>query len=298
MMTTNSRRGASLLEVMSAIIMLGIAIPPLIGLFTQVGHQSVDQIYQDAAVVYAEALLEEIVSKEFEDPQLGQGSFGREEKSRIFYDDIDDYDSMSNSPPVHRDGTQLDELSGFTRTVVVENVSSLAPNAVKPMADGSTNLKRIKVVVGWTAGRGGELQLSTLRSRLPAAAPTGEPLDIAKSQASAKRKSSRSLQLELTSIDAADVVLNAFSLDTKAGNSTTRLKLQSKDIWRESKGSKLPLAKTSLNRGTSSQRTVAAGAKRRLEIHFKDRPKGKKAYKLEVFYADGRSSQLDFTISW
>lgn len=294
----NRCRGASLLEVMSAIVMLSITIPPLLGLFTQVAGRSVDQIYQDAAVVYAEALMEEIVSKKFEDPQLGQGSFGKEEKSRLLFDDVDDFDGLENSPPIHLDGSKLNDLSGFTRSVVVENVSALAPDAVGGVKDGSTNLKRIQVTVKWSGGRGGELWLSTLRSRLPQSAALDNPIDADASAKTAKRKSARSMQLELVSIDAADVRLEAFSLGSTSKNELVKLKLHSKEIWRHKRGKKLPIGKTSMNRGSNSQRTIPAGERPRLELQLEDKPRGSKSYTLTLYFSDGRSSVVNFDITW
>ena len=81
--------GATLTEAVVAIIVLAIAIPPLVVLFTEVAAHSADDTYQGVAVTYADGLLEEIVSKAFEDPQLSSGSFGTEEGSRASYDDYD-----------------------------------------------------------------------------------------------------------------------------------------------------------------------------------------------------------------
>jgi len=97
---------------------------------------------------------------------VGGSSFGTEEALRAAYDDIDDFDGASESPPRRIDGTPLDDYTGFTRTVSVVNVTAADPDAAVPEADGSTGLKRVTVTVTWTGGRGGELSLSTLRARL------------------------------------------------------------------------------------------------------------------------------------
>ena len=99
----------------------------------------------------------------FEDPDLGAGSFGTEEASRSAYDDIDDYDGLSNSPPERINGTALSDYGGVTRSATVDNVLLTDPDPVTPEADGSTDFKRIRVTVAWTGGGGGELTLATLR---------------------------------------------------------------------------------------------------------------------------------------
>ncbi len=164
--TRRGCQGTTLIEAVTAILVLGVAIPPLVGLFTEVASHSADATYQTVGLGYAEALMEEIVSKEFEDPDGAQGSFGTEEAGRSGYDDIDDYDGFSNSPPQRLDGTSLDDYGGFTRSVVVENVLDTDPDPSSPEGDGSTALKRIRVTVSWTSGRGGEISLTTQRARL------------------------------------------------------------------------------------------------------------------------------------
>ncbi|MFT5052296.1 MAG: type II secretory pathway pseudopilin PulG [Chlamydiales bacterium] len=170
--------GFSLVEAVMAIVVLGIAIPPLVSMFRVVARNSVDETFQDVALAYANGLMEEIASKGFEDPDLASGSFGTEEGSRGSYDDVDDFDGLSNSPPEQLNGTDLDDFGGFTRSVVVENVTSADPDATIPETDGNTDLKRIEVTVAWTGGRGGELMLSTLIAKGSGPEPEGfGPLD-------------------------------------------------------------------------------------------------------------------------
>ncbi len=166
MRTSTNNRGATLIECVTAIVVLAIAIPPLVGLFREVAQHSADDTYQGVAVTYAEGLMEEIVSKAFEDPDLAGGSFGTEEGSRSAYDDIDDYDGLSNSPPERINGTALNDYGGFTRSATVDNVLSTDPDPVTPEADGSTDYKRIRVTVAWTGAGGGEITLTTLRTKL------------------------------------------------------------------------------------------------------------------------------------
>ena len=158
--------GFTLIEAIMMIVVLGIAIPPLVYLYQQVSVRSVDHRYQMVALAYAQGMVDEIVSKPFEDADLATGSFGTEEGARASYDDIDDFDGWSQSPPQQINGTQMKDYGGFTRTVTVDNVAAADPDPVMPQTDGSTNFKRIKVTVAWTGGRGGEITLTTLRTML------------------------------------------------------------------------------------------------------------------------------------
>lgn len=161
-----NNRGVTLVEAVASIIVLSIAIPPLVSLFTEVAAHDAHHTQQSVAVTYADALMEEVVSKAFEDPGEATGSFGTEEGSRAAFDDIDDFDGLSNSPPERIDGTSLSDYSGFTRSVAVDNVTAADPDPATPAADGTTEFKRIRVTVAWTGAGGGEFTITTLRTKL------------------------------------------------------------------------------------------------------------------------------------
>jgi len=166
MRTIKNNRGVTLVESVVAIIVLAIAIPPITLLFSEVAAHSVEHTLQSVAITYADALMEEIVSKPFEDPDEAAGSFGTEEVSRADFDDVDDYDGLSNSPPERLNGTALDDYGGFTRSATVDNVTAADPDPTTPATDGSTDFKRIRVTVAWTGAGGGEFTVTTLRSKL------------------------------------------------------------------------------------------------------------------------------------
>ena len=159
-------RGTTLLEVAMAILVLTVAIPPVIGMYTEVGSRLDRDWMQVHAEQLAGTLLEEIESKAFEDPDGALGSFGTEEVSRRRYDDIDDFDDWSSSPPQNLLGASITSPSGFTRSATVTNVATLDPGGAA-MSDGSTSLKRIDVSVAWSTSGGGEHRLSTLVARRP-----------------------------------------------------------------------------------------------------------------------------------
>lgn len=159
-------RGATLLEAVAAVLVLGIAIPPLLSISIEIGSRGADQALQVAALECADSLMEEIASKVFEDPQLPTGSFGSEEASRAAFDDIDDYDGLSNAPPRHFDGALLSDYASLLCRATVDNVTAANLDPALPESDGSTPFKRIQVRVSWTGARGGEVRLTTLRTRV------------------------------------------------------------------------------------------------------------------------------------
>jgi hypothetical protein len=76
------------------------------------------------------------------------------------YDDVDDYDGLSQTPPQLRDGTALTEFTGWTRSVSVTFVNPDAPDVAASPAD--SQLKRIIVTV--KSPRGVSVTLRGLRS--------------------------------------------------------------------------------------------------------------------------------------
>ncbi len=97
----------------------------------------------------AESLLAEILQQNYQEP----GStyvFGREagesDTIRTAYDDVDDYQGWTESPPVAKDGTALPNSANWRRTVTVEWVHPLDPQQVQGSESGA---KRITVVAAF-----------------------------------------------------------------------------------------------------------------------------------------------------
>jgi hypothetical protein len=78
---------------------------------------------------------------------------------RADWDDVDDYDGWSASPPEAKDGTELTEFTGWSRAVTVEYVAPAKPGTVA--VGGDQGVKRVTVVV--TDPRGAQTTLVGLR---------------------------------------------------------------------------------------------------------------------------------------
>lgn len=72
----------------------------------------------------AEDLLAEVLIHRYEDELLAGVAFGPESgetgANRAKFDDVDDFNGWSESPPVDRDGAAINGFSGWARTVQVE----------------------------------------------------------------------------------------------------------------------------------------------------------------------------------
>jgi MSHA pilin protein MshD len=291
-----SRRGLTLIESIAAIVVLGISIPPFLALFREVATKSTKDTNQAVAIQYANSLMEEIVSKAFEDPNLAAGSFGTEEGTRSAYDDVDDFNGLSDSPPKRIDGSTLSDYAGFTSAVTVANVTEANLGTGTAAANGSTDFKIITVTVSWTGGGGGAVTLKALRTK-KAAASSG-PLDETASAASAVKSGETSVTLNFISTSVSDVQIKSFSVSTSRSNPTVvGFKLAGVSIWSGEKNA--PLATTNLNAGTASDRTIPANTTKQAKLSFDGGlGHGAMTITLVLNYTSGPSDTLSFTINW
>jgi Tfp pilus assembly protein PilV len=115
----------------------------------------------------ARQLLDEIQTRAYEDTG-GSPIFGPESgetsspANRSLFDDIDDYDGWSASPPQDLTGTALPDYTGWTRSVAVRK---LAANGHAVLSSGATDegLREIEVTV--TSPDGCVTALKAWRSR-------------------------------------------------------------------------------------------------------------------------------------
>lgn len=142
----HNESGVSLIELILIIIILGIGISMLVSVMATGTKESHTPEMVARGVFLAQDLLEEIKSKDFEEPSGPPGSFGTEEAIRKDYDDVDDYDGWGPvSPPEDLNGNPMNQFSGFSRSATVCNVDEGDLDTC--VADGSTDYKKITVTL-------------------------------------------------------------------------------------------------------------------------------------------------------
>ncbi len=117
--------GFSLIEVLIAILLVGLAIASLVtanSAFTKANGAGVE-------LSTAEFLIEQI--RELStllpviDPNTGVFTFGPEAAETLAdYDDLDDFDGAGFSPPIGADRNPLNDLASFSQQITVENVDA------------------------------------------------------------------------------------------------------------------------------------------------------------------------------
>ena len=121
----NKYKGFTLIEILIAVLLVGLAISALMaanGAFTMANGEG-------ANLSTAEFLIEQI----------------RELTTTLDYDDIYDLDDSLFSPPISAASAQLIDLSAYSQQVTVQNISQT--NFEQVVDDGDSDFVRITVTV-------------------------------------------------------------------------------------------------------------------------------------------------------
>ena len=146
MRNAKCRSGFSLIEVLIAILLVGIAIASLVAAnsaFTRANGAGTD-------LTTAEFLFEQI--RELTallpviDPETEVSTFGPEAGETLTdYDDLDDFDGAVFSPPISTHRDTLNDFAAYSQQVTVENVN--ASDFEQVVADHSSSFVRVTVRV-------------------------------------------------------------------------------------------------------------------------------------------------------
>ncbi|MHC5113201.1 MAG: carbohydrate binding domain-containing protein [Planctomycetota bacterium] len=162
---SDARRAFSLIEAVISIALVSIV---LVAALSTVGAtartRSIQTAHQQRDVL-ARQLMAEILRAAYTDPEVAGSDAGREidepADDRTQWDDVDDYDGLSNQPPREPDGTLMSQFEAWTRAAAVQNVNPASPDEIS--APGGTGLKRVTVTV--TDPWGGQTTHASMKSR-------------------------------------------------------------------------------------------------------------------------------------
>lgn len=143
-------RAFSLVEAVLCIALVGVA---LVAALRTVGASARAQAVASRQAVgtqLAADLMAEILAQAYEEPDgLTELMAERDDVpgDRSTFDDVDDFDGLSESPPRRRDNTALDGFDSWRREVAVDMVPAEDPDVDPPPVSGQTGVKRIVVRV-------------------------------------------------------------------------------------------------------------------------------------------------------
>ena len=161
--------GFTLVELVLTILVMSIAV---VGLSSALGfslrHQS-DGVWQIKSVALAQAYLEEISARNFDEntpvgglPACNSGTcsaISNDGEARALFDDVDDYDGIDDAPPLDVNGVARAGYSGYRVQVVVRYAN--AGEITSWVLDDSTDLKLVTVTV--TPPSGSAMQFTALK---------------------------------------------------------------------------------------------------------------------------------------
>jgi len=142
-MFEHKRTGFTLVEVMIAVIFVGIAISALMGANSSFSMVNGAGVQISTAEYLVEQIRELTSLLPVIDPQNDTAIFGAEEATLAPYDDLDDFDGKTFSPPIDATRTSLASFSSFSQQITVENVSP--DDFTNVVADGLSTFYRVTV---------------------------------------------------------------------------------------------------------------------------------------------------------
>jgi MSHA pilin protein MshD len=92
-MTNLRQRGFTLIEVVIFIVVVGIGVAGILSVYTNVVKSSADPMVRKQATALAESILEEIMLKNYNDPD---GMPNVVEADRTLWDSVEDYHGQTN----------------------------------------------------------------------------------------------------------------------------------------------------------------------------------------------------------
>lgn len=141
-----AQRGVTLIELVVSIVVISVGLAGILLVMNRTTRSSADPMVQHQAIAVAEAYLEEILLKPFDEtaasgnpedaPNPGPDAG---ETSRPLFDDVNDYHNLANNGCVtttpacpslgscacDHDGAPISSLQGYTVSVTVDPAASL-----------------------------------------------------------------------------------------------------------------------------------------------------------------------------
>jgi MSHA pilin protein MshD len=108
--------GVTLVELILSMVIISIALVGILSVINLSASHSADPLVQQQAIAIAESYLEEI---------LLQSYSGGSSTSRADYDDVDDYNGLSDNGAHDQQGNAIAGLSQYTVTAAVSAATAL-----------------------------------------------------------------------------------------------------------------------------------------------------------------------------
>lgn len=141
--SNRTRPGFSLIEATLSTVVVGVMLAAAMQVLGASVRTRESGREQARATLIARRVLEEIMQKRYVDPDSDSG------ETRLTFDDVDDYNGWTQSPPTEIDGSTLVGCAGWTVSVVVAYADPLNP---AQNGTSSSGVKRIAVTAKTRSG--------------------------------------------------------------------------------------------------------------------------------------------------
>jgi len=159
--------GATMIELIISIVVIGVAIAGLAVLYERTSRSSADPMIEHQAIAIAESYLEEVLPLAYDELAASgapEGALGPDagETDRSDYDDVNDYHGLSDAGArsLAAPAVVITGLGNYTVTVTVVNDGNLGPGGLLVPAG---NTERVDVRVTHTDGP--DITISGYRTR-------------------------------------------------------------------------------------------------------------------------------------
>lgn len=114
----------TLIELVMFIVIVSVGIAGILSVMNVVVKSSADPMVRKQAIAFADAVLEEVLTKAYCDPDhVPPTCTVSQEASRLLWDDVQDYNGKSIAGTDLLSGSSTALLAGYTATVAVADVS-------------------------------------------------------------------------------------------------------------------------------------------------------------------------------
>jgi MSHA pilin protein MshD len=153
--------GFTLIELLMFIIIVGVSITGILSVMNVTVKSSADPVVRKQAMAMAEAIMDEVLAKDFANPPGGFTDGSGTCVNRIQYDDVSDYDCFKTSSANRISGTStlgstsIPGMAAYSASVDIDAATS------KLGLTGGTEVKTITVTV---TGNGQTIQFIGYRT--------------------------------------------------------------------------------------------------------------------------------------
>ncbi len=146
-MACRRQAGVTLVELVVSIVVISVGVAGILAVIARTTSSSADPVVLHQAVAVGEAYLEEILPKDFADPDQPEtgGPGGEAGEARPTFDDVSDYHGLTDVGARDQMDSAISGLGAYTVNVTVANDGSLP-------GIGAADAKRIDVSVSGPFG--------------------------------------------------------------------------------------------------------------------------------------------------